>query len=137
MIGKSIAHYRITEMLGKGGMGEVYRATDTKLGREVALKVLPPVFANDSQRMARFKREAHVLASLNHPNIASIYGLEESDGIHSWAAMTGKSKVPTHSCCLPKAAGQGTFVLSTKLSMEQTLGRKRRKTLIRSSSYWS
>ena len=82
MIGKSIAHYRVTEMLGKGGMGEVYRATDTKLGREVALKVLPPVFANDSQRMVRFKREAHVLASLNHPNIASIYGLEESDGIH-------------------------------------------------------
>ena len=82
MIGKSIAHYRVTEMLGKGGMGEVYRATDTKLGREVALKVLPPVFANDSQRMARFKREAHVLASLNHPNIASIYGLEEADGIH-------------------------------------------------------
>ena len=82
MIGKNIAHYRVTEMLGKGGMGEVYRATDTKLGREVALKVLPPVFANDSQRMVRFKREAHVLASLNHPNIASIYGLEESDGIH-------------------------------------------------------
>ena len=82
MIGKSIAHYRVTEMLGKGGMGEVYRATDTKLGREVALKVLPPVFANYAQRMARFKREAHVLASLNHPNIASIYGLEEADGIH-------------------------------------------------------
>ena len=137
MIGKSISHYRVTAKLGAGGMGVVYRATDTKLGREVALKVLPPVFANDSQRMARFTREAHVLASLNHPNIASIYGLEESDGIHSWAAMTGKSKVPTHSCCLPKAAGQGTFVLSTKLSMEQTLGRKRRKTLIRSSSYWS
>ena len=166
MIGKAISHYRVTAKLGAGGMGVVYRATDTKLGRDVALKVLPPVFANDSQRMARFKREAHVLASLNHPNIASIYGLEESDGIHclvlellggldagkpvftcnrrrakklipAWAAMTGKSKVPTHSCCLPKAAGQGTFVLSTKLSMEQTLGRKRRKTLIRSSSYWS
>ena len=82
MIGKSIAHYRVTEMLGKGGMGEVYRATDTKLGRDVALKVLPEVFARDADRMARFKREAHVLASLNHPNIASIYGLEESDGIH-------------------------------------------------------
>ncbi len=67
-------------MLGKGGMGVVYRATDTKLGREVALKVLPPVFANDADRMARFKRKAHVLASLNHPNIASIYGLEEADG---------------------------------------------------------
>ena len=82
MIGKSIAHYRVTAKLGAGGMGEVYRATDTKLGREVVLKVLPPVFANDAQRMARFKRESHVLASLNHPNIASIYGLEEADGIH-------------------------------------------------------
>ena len=82
MIGKSVAHYRVTAKLGAGGMGEVYRATDTKLGREVVLKVLPPVFANDAQRMARFKREAHVLASLNHPNIASIYGLEEADGIH-------------------------------------------------------
>ena len=82
MIGKKIAHYSVTEMLGKGGMGEVYRATDTKLNRDVALKVLPEVFARDADRMARFKREAHVLASLNHPNIASIYGLEESDGIH-------------------------------------------------------
>ena len=82
MIGKNIAHYRVTEMLGKGSMGVVYRATDTKLGRDVALKVLPEVFARDSDRMARFKREAHVLASLNHPNIASIYGLEEADGIH-------------------------------------------------------
>ena len=82
MIGKKIAHYSVTEMLGKGGMGVVYRATDTKLNRDVALKVLPEVFARDADRMARFKREAHVLASLNHPNIASIYGLEEADGIH-------------------------------------------------------
>ena len=79
MIAKSISHYRVTEKLGAGGMGEVYRATDIKLGREVALKVLPPVFDNDSQRMARFEREPHVLASLNHPNFASIYGLEESE----------------------------------------------------------
>ncbi len=82
MIGKSIAHYRVTAKLGEGGMGVVYRATDTKLNRDVALKVLPEVFARDADRMARFKREAHVLASLNHPNIASIYGLEEADGIH-------------------------------------------------------
>lgn len=78
MIGRTIAHYKIAGAIGAGGMGEVYRATDTKLGRDVALKVLPAAFANDSQRMARFQREAQVLASLNHPNIASIYGLEES-----------------------------------------------------------
>jgi serine/threonine protein kinase len=77
MIGETIAHYRITAKLGAGGMGEVYRATDTKLGREVALKILPEHFAQDVDRMARFTREAQVLASLNHPNIAQIYGVEE------------------------------------------------------------
>ncbi len=81
MIGKKISHYNVTEKLGAGGMGEVYRATDTKLGRDVALKVLPEEFARDADRMARFKREAQVLASLNHPNIAAIYGLEEADSI--------------------------------------------------------
>jgi serine/threonine-protein kinase len=74
----SIAHYRITSKLGEGGMGAVYRATDTKLNREVAVKVLPDVFAADPDRVARFTREAQVLASLNHPNIAAIYGVEES-----------------------------------------------------------
>ena len=82
MIGKKISHYSVTAKLGEGGMGEVYRATDAKLGRDVALKLLPEVFASDSERMARFKREAQVLASLNHSNIASIYGLEETDGVH-------------------------------------------------------
>jgi Tol biopolymer transport system component/predicted Ser/Thr protein kinase len=72
-----IAHYRITSRLGKGGMGEVWRATDTKLNREVAIKFLPDAFAADANRMARFAREAQVLASLNHPNIAAIYGVEE------------------------------------------------------------
>src|SRR5215469_16341669 len=74
---QTIAHYRITAKLGEGGMGEVYRATDTKLGREVAIKVLPESFARDAGRMARFEREAQVLASLNHPNIAQIYGVED------------------------------------------------------------
>src|ERR1043165_9317167 len=72
-----IAHYRIIAKIGEGGMGEVWRATDTKLNRDVALKILPEAFANDRDRMARFEREAQVLASLNHPNIAAIYGVEE------------------------------------------------------------
>ena len=80
MIGQSISHYKIISKLGEGGMGEVYRAIDTKLNRDVALKVLPEAFAADRERMARFSREAQVLASLNHPNIATIHGLEENDG---------------------------------------------------------
>jgi serine/threonine protein kinase len=82
MIGKSLVHYEISAQIGRGGMGEVYRAKDTKLGRDVAIKVLPEEFARDTDRVARFQREAKLLASLNHPNIAAIYGLEESEGTH-------------------------------------------------------
>src|SRR5271154_3061429 len=77
MIGETIGSYRITAKLGAGGMGEVYRARDTKLDREVAIKVLPAALAQDPERLARFEREAKVLASLNHPNIAQIYGIED------------------------------------------------------------
>src|SRR5262245_2673930 len=80
MIGESIAHYRILSKLGAGGMGEVYRAADTKLEREVAIKVLPAAFTTDPERLARFEREAKLLAQLHHPNIASIFGVEESSG---------------------------------------------------------
>ncbi len=80
MIGKTISHYGIIEKLGQGGMGEVYRAEDTNLGRQVAVKVLPESLGGDAERMARFEREARVLASLNHPNIATIYGLEQAEG---------------------------------------------------------
>jgi serine/threonine-protein kinase len=80
VIGKSIAHYTVTDKIGEGGMGEVYKATDSKLQREVALKVLPDSFAKDIERLARFGREAEVLASLNHPNIAIIHGFEEAEG---------------------------------------------------------
>jgi eukaryotic-like serine/threonine-protein kinase len=83
MIGKTLGNFQITDQLGKGGMGEVYRAHDTKLNRDVALKILPAEFANDAERMGRFKREAQLLASLNHPNIAAIYGLEESGGVRA------------------------------------------------------
>ena len=72
-----IAHYRITAKLGEGGMGTVYRAADTKLNREAAIKVLPDAFANDPDRLARFTREAQFLAALNHPNVASFYGIED------------------------------------------------------------
>ncbi len=80
MLGKTLGHYQITNQLGKGGMGEVFQAKDQILGREVAIKVLPGEFAKDADRVARFQREAKILASLNHPNIAAIYGLEESAG---------------------------------------------------------
>lgn len=74
--------YEIIEELGRGGMGVVYRAKDRKLGREIAIKVLPKEFSQDWERLARFEREAKLLASLNHPNIATIYGLEESESIN-------------------------------------------------------
>jgi serine/threonine-protein kinase len=82
-VGQYLGHYKIISPLGAGGMGEVYRAQDSKLHREVALKVLPEVFAQDTERVARFQREAHILASLNQTNIAAIYGLEESNGVHA------------------------------------------------------
>jgi len=81
MIGRTLAHYKILEKMGSGGMGVVYRAEDTKLGRHVALKVLPVAFLEDEERRARFGREARILASLNHPNIAALYSLEQEDGV--------------------------------------------------------
>jgi eukaryotic-like serine/threonine-protein kinase len=80
MIGKTLGRYRVGEQLGRGGMGEVYVAEDLNLNRKVALKFLPDAFAGDPEWMARFEREAKLLASLNHPNIAAIYGLEQAEG---------------------------------------------------------
>jgi serine/threonine protein kinase len=81
--GTRLGPYEITAKLGEGGMGEVYRARDTRLNRDVAIKVLPELFAGDPERLARFTREAQTLASLNHPNIAHIHGLEESGGVRA------------------------------------------------------
>ena len=75
--------YEITAKIGAGGMGEVYRARDTQLDRDVALKILPEAFARDPERLARFEREAKTLAALNHPHIAHIHGLQESDGVRA------------------------------------------------------
>ena len=82
-VGQQIGSYTLLSSLGAGGMGEVYRARDSVLGRDVAIKVLPPVFANDPDRLARFEREARVLATLNHPNIATIYGVERAEGVQA------------------------------------------------------
>jgi len=80
MVGKTLAHYEILDEVGRGGMGVVYRARDTKLGREVAIKVLPAELAKDSERLSRFEREAKLLAQLNHPGIATLHGFEKVDG---------------------------------------------------------
>ena len=82
MVGKTLAHYEILERLGEGGMGEVYRARDTKLDRDVAIKVLPPELARDPERRARFEREAKAVAALKHPNIVTIHSVEKADGVH-------------------------------------------------------
>ncbi len=86
-VGSRLGHYDVTALIGEGGMGQVYQATDTKLNRQVALKILPEAFASDPDRLARFQREAQVLASLNHPGIAAIYGIEEAEP----SAAEGKS----------------------------------------------
>src|SRR5215831_7365983 len=81
--GARLGPYDILSPLGAGGMGEVYKARDTRLNRDVAIKVLPDAFTRDADRLSRFKREAQVLASLNHPHIAAIYGIEEVDGVRA------------------------------------------------------
>jgi serine/threonine protein kinase len=81
LTGRKIGAYQIQTLLGAGGMGEVYRARDTKRGRDVAIKILPRIFTSDPERLARFERKARMLASLNHPHIGAIYGVEESDGV--------------------------------------------------------
>src|SRR5664280_1758555 len=92
VIGRTLSHYRITASIGAGGMGEVYRATDINLGRDVALKVLPPDVARDHERLVRFKREARAVAALNHPYIVTIFSVEEVDAVHflTMALVEGK-----------------------------------------------
>ena len=120
MIGAMLAHYRVTDKLGEGGMGQVWRAEDEKLGREVALKVLPEEFATDPERMARFEREAKVLASLNHPNIATLYGLETVHAEQSAQenvsdGLDGNSKLKTQNSKLNSDSDAGTVFLAMEL----------------------
>src|SRR5215475_1535687 len=108
-------HFEIGGVLGRGGMGEVYLGRDTKLNREVAIKVLPPTFTGDPDRLARFRREAQVLASLNHPNIGAIYSFEESEGIHALALEYVEG--PT----LEDRIARGPFPLETALSIARQI----------------
>ncbi len=133
MIGTTLAHYRITAKLGAGGMGEVWRAIDETLGREVALKVLPEEFAQDPDRMARFEREAKVLASLNHPNIATLYGLETaiSSGTDAESDAGPNSKLKTQNSILAanSASSPTTFLAMELVEGEDLSERIKRGTI--------
>ncbi len=115
MIGTRIVHYEIREKLGAGGMGEVWRASDSKLGRDVALKVLPELFGSDAERMARFQREAQVLASLNHPNIGAIYGLESVGDVHCLVLELVRGET------LAERMGRGTVPLGEALDIARQI----------------
>ena len=115
MIDKVLGPYRVLDKLGEGGMGEVWRAIDTRLDREVAIKVLPAAFTEDPERLARFEREAKLLAQLHHSNIASIFGLEECDGIR--ALVMELVEGPT----LAERLGEGPLSLEESLSVARQI----------------
>lgn len=112
LIGQTLAHYRITAAIGAGGMGEVYRAADTKLSREVAIKVLPAELAQDPDRLVRFEREAKLLACLNHPNIAHVYGFESAVADRR-RARTGCAR-SVEAVILAAGACLGPYAISTR-----------------------
>jgi Tol biopolymer transport system component len=124
--GTRVGPYEIVGAIGAGGMGEVYRARDTRLGRDVALKVLPEAFASDAERMGRFEREAKVLASLNHPNIASIYGFEESSGVRALVMELVEGQTLAEQISRGIAGqGSGTAGAGLKAGATQARGRAR------------
>src|SRR5262245_6383950 len=113
--GASVGHYQVTSLLGQGGMGEVYRAHDSRLKRDVALKILPEFFASDPDRRSRFQREAQVLASLNHPHVASIYGVEDTGS--QWALVLELVEGET----LAERIGRGPVPLGDALPMARQI----------------
>ncbi len=121
MPGNKLGPYEIVSPLGAGGMGEVYRARDTKLNRDVALKVLPETFARDPERMARFEREAQVLASLNHPNIAQIYGLEESGETRALVMELVEGPTLAERIAAPTAAHRAALQLDETLAVAKQI----------------
>ena len=116
-VGSRLAHYDVTTLIGEGGMGQVYQATDTKLNRQVALKILPEAFAADPDRLARFQREAQVLASLNHSGIAAIYGIEEDEAEGTRALVLELVEGPT----LADRIAQGPIPLDEALPIAKQI----------------
>src|SRR5438445_9312424 len=105
--GTKLGPYEVTGAVGAGGMGEVYKAHDTKLGRDVAIKILPEAFAHDPERLSRFQREAKMLASLNHPNIATIHGLEQTNGVHFSDHGTSSRRDAARTHCQRRSSAAG------------------------------
>ena len=106
MTGRTLSHYKVLEKIGEGGMGVVYLAEDTRLSRKVALKVLPPEMAENAERRARFEREAKAVAALDHPNIVTIYSVEEAAGVHFHTMQLVKGKTLTE--LIPKKSAFAT-----------------------------
>ena len=119
--GHTLGSYEIVARIGAGGMGEVYRAVDTRLGREIALKLLPPETAADPERLTRFRREARAAAALNHPNVVTVYSVEESGGVH-FLTMELVDGRPLQDL-IPPSGLPAARVL--QLSTDQTLGVRR------------
>src|SRR5215203_4114288 len=119
MVGTSLGGYQVRALLGAGGMGQVYQAHDPKLGRDVAIKILPPAFTSHPDRLARFEREARMLASLNHPNICGIYGIEESNSIRFLILelVEGKTLAETLSDCSSSPVSGGGLPLDDVLGI--------------------
>ena len=121
MIGRTFGHYRIEAKLGAGSMGEVYRALDARLGRDVAIKVRPPTVLADPDRRIRCEREARVLASLNHPTIGSIYGLEEHDGVDVPRQVSVSANAVLRSTISPRAAiARASAIVTRRDSMSSS-----------------
>lgn len=118
-----LSHYEIREKLGAGGMGVVYRARDANLGRDVAIKVLPESLCHDPERLSRFEREARLLASLNHPNVATLHGFEEAKALafSSWSSSKGRlSPIESRGIPFPSKRHYTSFVRSPKGSKPLT-----------------
>jgi serine/threonine protein kinase len=126
-VGTRLGPYEILSAIGAGGMGEVYRARDTKLNRDVALKILPDLFAADPDRLVRFQREAQILASLNHPNIANIYGLEETTGLRALVLelVEGPTLADRRRCSASANRSRGASAAALRASCPVGVGRGR------------